>query len=46
KVLCKECINKIVYTGPNNRPSRVCDVCYTLLVKSSQPFFFIGVPQV
>ncbi|CAF4651275.1 unnamed protein product, partial [Rotaria sp. Silwood1] len=45
KVLCKECTNKTVYTGPNNRPSRVCDVCYTLLVKSSQPYFFTGVPQ-
>ncbi|CAF0949556.1 unnamed protein product [Rotaria sordida] len=46
KVLCKECTNKTVYTGPNNRPSRVCDVCYTLLVKSSQPYFFTDVPKV
>ncbi|CAF0903521.1 unnamed protein product [Rotaria sordida] len=46
KVLCKDCTNKTVYTGPNNRPSRVCDVCYTLLVKDSQPYFHSSVPNV
>ncbi len=46
KVLCKECVNKTVYSGPNNRPSRVCDVCYTLLNKTSQPYFLDGVPKV
>lgn len=43
--MCKECTSKIVYTGPNHRPSRVCDVCYTLLVKDSQPFFLTGVQK-
>ena len=46
KVLCKDCTNKTVHTGPNNRPSRVCEVCYTLLVKNSQPYFLTGVPKV
>ncbi|CAF1608880.1 unnamed protein product [Rotaria magnacalcarata] len=40
KVLCKECTNKTIHSGPNNRASRVCEMCYTLLVKSSQPYFF------
>ena len=42
KVLCKDCTSKTVYTGPNQRPSRVCDVCYTLLVRDSQPYFLSG----
>ncbi|CAF0784852.1 unnamed protein product [Adineta steineri] len=46
KVLCKDCTNKTVYSGPNNRPSRVCDVCYTLLVKDSQPYFHSSVPDI
>ncbi len=46
KILCKECVNKTVYSGPNNRPSRVCDVCYTLLNKNSQPYFLSGVRNV
>ncbi|CAF3027768.1 unnamed protein product [Rotaria sp. Silwood2] len=45
KVLCKDCTNKTVYTGPHNRSSRVCDVCYTLLVKDSQPYFHSSVPD-
>ncbi|CAF0897484.1 unnamed protein product [Adineta ricciae] len=45
KVLCKDCTSKTIYTGPNNRPSRVCDVCYTLLDKSVQPYFLSGVPK-
>ncbi|CAF3422514.1 unnamed protein product [Rotaria sp. Silwood1] len=45
KVLCKDCTNKTVHTGPHNRPSRVCDVCYTLLVKDSQPYFHSSVPD-
>ncbi|CAF0928006.1 unnamed protein product [Adineta ricciae] len=46
KVLCKDCTNKTIYTGPNNRSSRVCDVCYTLLVKDSQPYFHSSVPDI
>ncbi|CAF0779713.1 unnamed protein product [Didymodactylos carnosus] len=46
KVLCKDCTNKTVYTGPNNRASRVCDVCYTWLVKDSQPYFHSTVPEI
>jgi predicted amidophosphoribosyltransferase len=46
KVLCKECVNKTVFSGPNNRAARVCDVCYTLLNKTSQPYFLAGIPQV
>ena len=46
KVLCKDCTNKTVHSGPHNRPSRVCDVCYTLLVKDSQPYFHSSVPEI
>ncbi|CAF1525948.1 unnamed protein product [Adineta steineri] len=45
KVLCKDCTNKTVYSGPNNRPSRVCDVCYTLLEKHAQPYFLTAMPK-
>ena len=45
KVLCKDCTNKTVHSGPHHRPSRVCDVCYTLLVKDSQPYFHSSVPN-
>ncbi|CAG9773528.1 unnamed protein product [Ceutorhynchus assimilis] len=39
QVFCPNCLSKIVKSGPNSRPSKVCDVCHTLLVKSSAPYF-------
>ncbi|XP_076270633.1 rab GTPase-binding effector protein 1-like isoform X2 [Rhynchophorus ferrugineus] len=39
QIYCQSCLTKSVQSGPNLRPSRVCDVCHTLLVKSSAPYF-------
>ncbi|UJR08807.1 hypothetical protein I4U23_013062 [Adineta vaga] len=42
KVLCKDCANRIVHTGPNNRPSRNCILpswlmLYILIVAEISP---------
>lgn len=39
RIFCPNCLSKTVNSGPNMRPSKVCDVCHTLLVKSSAPYF-------
>ncbi|XP_014670140.1 PREDICTED: RUN and FYVE domain-containing protein 1-like [Priapulus caudatus] len=39
KVFCHDCTSKIVHSGPHRRQSKVCDVCHTLLVKDSAPYF-------
>ncbi|KAK3884811.1 hypothetical protein Pcinc_010939 [Petrolisthes cinctipes] len=39
KIFCNECVNKSVPSGPHRRPSRVCDVCHTLLVQDATPYF-------
>nr|CAI5870256.1 unnamed protein product [Callosobruchus analis] len=39
QVFCGPCLSRTVMSGPNSRPSKVCDVCHTLLVKSSAPYF-------
>jgi len=39
RVFCAECLQKSVASGPNGRPARVCDVCHTLLVQNSAPYF-------
>ncbi|XP_050311361.1 rab GTPase-binding effector protein 1 [Anthonomus grandis grandis] len=39
QIFCANCLTKIVESGPNRRPSKVCDVCHTLLNKSSAPYF-------
>ena len=33
KIFCADCCNKTVYSGPNMRPHKVCDMCHTLLDK-------------
>jgi Rab GTPase-binding effector protein 1 len=35
KVLCADCCNKTVLSGPNLRPHKVCELCHTLLDKDS-----------
>uniref|UniRef100_A0A0K2SVX9 Rab GTPasebinding effector protein 1like [Aplysia californica] n=1 Tax=Lepeophtheirus salmonis TaxID=72036 RepID=A0A0K2SVX9_LEPSM len=44
KVFCIECLSKTVPSGPSCRESHVCNVCYTLLVSDSAPYFSIDVP--
>ncbi|CAH1972700.1 unnamed protein product [Acanthoscelides obtectus] len=39
QIFCVVCLTRTVMSGPNSRPSKVCDVCHTLLVKSSAPYF-------
>ncbi|XP_050711995.1 rab GTPase-binding effector protein 1-like isoform X2 [Eriocheir sinensis] len=39
KIFCNECVSKQVPSGPHRRPSRVCDVCHTLLVQDATPYF-------
>ncbi|VEN41229.1 unnamed protein product, partial [Callosobruchus maculatus] len=39
QIFCGPCLSRTVMSGPNSRPSKVCDVCHTLLVKSSAPYF-------
>lgn len=39
QIFCGDCLRKTVTSGPNKRQSRVCNVCYYLLVQDSAPFF-------
>ncbi|XP_076036235.1 rab GTPase-binding effector protein 1-like isoform X3 [Oratosquilla oratoria] len=45
KIFCAECVNKTVPSGPNKRPSKVCDVCHTLLVQDATPYFSTEPPH-
>ncbi|CAG9812540.1 unnamed protein product [Phaedon cochleariae] len=45
QVFCQSCLTRTVLSGPHNRPSKVCDVCHTLLVKSSAPYFSEAPPM-
>ncbi|KAK5640681.1 hypothetical protein RI129_009228 [Pyrocoelia pectoralis] len=45
QIFCLNCLSHTVPSGPNQRPSKVCDVCHTLLVKSSAPYFSTEVPH-
>lgn len=45
QIFCVSCLSHTVLSGPNQRPSKVCDVCHTLLVKSSAPYFSTEVPH-
>ncbi|XP_077995357.1 rab GTPase-binding effector protein 1-like [Glandiceps talaboti] len=39
KVNCVDCLTKTVESGPRRRKLPVCDVCHTLLVNDSAPYF-------
>ncbi|XP_017780411.1 PREDICTED: rab GTPase-binding effector protein 2 isoform X2 [Nicrophorus vespilloides] len=45
QIFCSICLNREVPSGPHMRPSKVCDVCHTLLVKSSAPYFSKEAPH-
>ncbi|XP_055585661.1 rab GTPase-binding effector protein 1 isoform X2 [Uranotaenia lowii] len=44
-IYCQQCLCKTVPTGPNRRTARVCDVCHTLLVQDTAPYFSREPPQ-
>ncbi|XP_029716975.1 rab GTPase-binding effector protein 1 isoform X1 [Aedes albopictus] len=44
-IYCQTCLTKTVPTGPNRRQARVCDVCHTLLVQDTAPYFSREPPQ-
>ncbi|XP_065077532.1 rab GTPase-binding effector protein 1 isoform X2 [Ochlerotatus camptorhynchus] len=44
-IYCQPCLTKTVPTGPNRRQARVCDVCHTLLVQDTAPYFSREPPQ-
>ncbi|CAG0895893.1 unnamed protein product [Darwinula stevensoni] len=45
KIYCSECTSQTVGSGPHGRPSRVCDVCHTILVRDSAPYFSRHAPN-
>uniref|UniRef100_A0A6M2DH65 Putative rab gtpase-binding effector protein 1-like isoform x1 n=1 Tax=Xenopsylla cheopis TaxID=163159 RepID=A0A6M2DH65_XENCH len=45
QIFCSLCLTHVVNSGPNSRPSRVCDVCHTLLVKETAPYFSTEPPH-
>ncbi|XP_055681126.1 rab GTPase-binding effector protein 1 isoform X3 [Lutzomyia longipalpis] len=44
-IFCDKCLSKSVPSGPHRRPARVCDVCHTLLVQNTAPYFSKALPQ-
>ncbi len=44
RVFCSDCVSKTVASGPRSRPAKVCDVCHTLLVQNSAPYFSTDAP--
>ena len=45
KIFCPDCLTKTVPSGPHRRPARVCEVCHTLLVQHSAPYFSTEAPH-
>ncbi|XP_058063938.1 rab GTPase-binding effector protein 1 isoform X1 [Anopheles bellator] len=44
-IYCQPCLTKSVPSGPNRKAARVCDVCHTLLVQDTAPYFSREPPQ-
>lgn len=45
QIFCQQCLAHTVKSGPKQRSVKVCDVCHTLLVKSSAPYFSTEPPH-
>uniref|UniRef100_A0A915HUQ9 FYVE-type domain-containing protein n=1 Tax=Romanomermis culicivorax TaxID=13658 RepID=A0A915HUQ9_ROMCU len=45
KIFCETCLTKSAPQGPMKRPAIVCDVCHTLLVHDTSPYFAHTVPN-
>lgn len=46
RIFCPDCLSKQVSAGPSGRQCRVCDVCHTLLVQNSAPYFSMEAPHI
>lgn len=45
-IYCEKCLTKSVASGQQRKkPARVCDVCHTLLVRNTAPYFSQAPPQ-
>lgn len=44
-IYCEKCLTKTVTAGRSNKAARVCDVCHTLLVRNTAPYFSQAPPQ-
>lgn len=45
RIFCSDCVSKSVRSGPHGRSARVCDVCHTLLVQNTAPYFSREAPH-
>jgi len=45
RIFCQDCLQKKVSSGPSGRQAPVCDVCHTLLVQNSAPYFASETPN-
>ncbi len=45
RIFCSDCLSKTVASGPRQRANKVCEVCHTLLVQNSAPYFSTEAPQ-
>ncbi|VDI26251.1 Rab GTPase-binding effector protein 1 [Mytilus galloprovincialis] len=45
RIFCSDCVTKTVNSGPNSRPSKVCDICHTILVRDALPYFSTEPPS-
>lgn len=46
RIFCNTCLSHKVPSGPQQRLSRVCDVCHTLLVPNTAPYFSTEPPSI
>lgn len=44
-IYCEKCLTKSVPSGQRKKPARVCDVCHTLLVRNTAPYFSQAPPH-
>jgi Rab GTPase-binding effector protein 1 len=45
RIFCQDCLQKKVSSGGSGRMAPVCDVCHTLLVQNSAPYFASETPN-
>ncbi|KRZ69669.1 Rab GTPase-binding effector protein 1 [Trichinella papuae] len=45
RIFCDPCLSRTVSSGPQRKPAKVCEVCHTLLVSETAPYFSVEVPH-
>ncbi|KAL1244147.1 Rab GTPase-binding effector protein [Trichinella spiralis] len=45
RIFCDPCLSRTVSSGPQRKPAKVCEVCHTLLVSETAPYFSVEVPR-